>query len=92
MALIRTGWLYLMGDHSICITREPLQVLIAGPGIVERTQRFHDEAAADDFTEWLGEFLTSGGWTLQATVDRRGITGGPPPGAERRRHQIPALD
>lgn len=81
---VREGWLYVLGEQSVYVMREPLHVLIYGPGVVQHTQRLQDETSADAFTDWLGEFLTSSGWRLHAVVDRRAGGGEPPPDRERR--------
>ena len=82
---VREGWLYVMGEHSVYVTREPLEVLIYGPGVIEHTERFQDESTADAFADWLGEFFAASGWALHAVLDRRAGSGEPPPGGERRR-------
>ena len=80
------AWLFVRGGESIRMTRLTMgaTLLVYGPGAIEHSHHFNDEATLEDFRRWYHARLVDEGWFLQATGDRRKSRGAAP-GLERRR-------
>lgn len=81
------AWLFIRGGESIRMTKLSMggTLLVYGPGPVEHTHHFNDDAVLEDFRRWYHARLIDEGWFLESTSDRRTEQRGPAPARDRRR-------
>jgi hypothetical protein len=67
------AWLFLRGDESIRIVRDPevCALKIEGPGYEREIHAFKDEATLAEFQRDYEAGLASQGWLLGASQERR---------------------
>jgi hypothetical protein len=90
--LERYRWLYVRGEASVHITREPLKLTVCGPGDAEKVYSFGDADTLIEFVRLYDGALMRDGWILQAYLDRRARdrdAGAVPASGERRRRARP---
>jgi hypothetical protein len=88
-ALARVSWLFVRGTETIRLnySAETLSLAASGPGHDRKIFTFGDESTAAEFLRLYEHSLTTGGWALQAVVERRAraLSSATPAGGERRR-------